>query len=227
MKKNRTFKNFQDWNSIDVQTKLSVAYIESTPLLSKWLSVEAFQLEEVIPTQLLNELRQELRIGLAEWNEAELIFKFIGLLLHSVKFKNSHYNEFLQRKLSAHINDYRVQGVVDYMVATGVYEPEKPYFFLHEYKRFKGTEADPLGQLLIAMLAAQQLNNDGEPIYGCYVFGAIWNFVLLEGNQYSASQGYDARDKQELEIIWKILYQTKLMIEQKVQQTRSPVNAIK
>jgi hypothetical protein len=54
------------------------------------------------------------------------------------------------------------------MLASGSYEPESPYFFIHEYKRMKQSEADPLGQLLIAMIAARTINADEKPIYGCH-----------------------------------------------------------
>jgi hypothetical protein len=102
------------------------------------------------------------------------------------------------------------------MVATGTYEPEQPYFFLHEYKRYKGSEADPLGQLLIAMIAAQHLNEEGLPLYGCFVAGETWRFVLLEGKEYGVSKGYDATNEQELHIIWNILQHTKQIIEERV-----------
>jgi hypothetical protein len=216
MKKNRTFKYFQDWNSIDVARKLGITKSAPTNTFQQWITALIETIPESIASQL-DALQQRLDEVGAEWNESELIHYFISPILLSISFLGSNYAAFLQRKISAEIHDYRVQGIIDYMVATGIYEPEKPYFFLHEYKRFKGSEADPLGQLLIAMIAAQQLNNDGEPIYGCYVFGSIWNFVLLEGQQYSHSQGYDARDKQELEIIWKILFHTKKIIEERVQ----------
>ena len=87
---------------------------------------------------------------------------------------------------------------------------------MHEYKRSQGTEADPLGQLLIAMVAAQRLNADGQPLYGCYVIGKFWHFVLLEGQTYSVSQGYDATDAGELRIIWSVLVHTKQLIEERV-----------
>jgi hypothetical protein len=217
MKKNRTFKNFQDWNSVDIALKLGVKKSAPTATLQHWLTAPSETIPESTAAQL-DTLRARLDEVGTEWNEAELIHHFITPLLNSIAFLGTHYSSFLQRKIAAEVHQHRVQGIVDYMVATGVYEPEKPYFFIHEYKRFKGTEADPLGQLLITMLAAQQLNNDGQPLYGCYVFGAIWNFVLLEGNLYSHSQVFDARDKQELQIIWKILYHTKIIIEESIRQ---------
>lgn len=220
MKSNKTFKNFQDWNSIDVHRKLGVSRTTvNTMAFEQWMDVSAI----TIPDDTLKKIyNHQLRLLYAstEWNEAELQYKFIQPLTMTIDFHNEQYNytDFLQRKISSDVKGYHVQDIVDYMVATGVYEPEKPYFFLHEYKRFKGTESDPLGQLLIAMLAAQVLNNDGEPIYGCYVYGAIWNFILLEGNQYCHSQVFDARDNQELQIIWKILYHTKIIIEERIRQ---------
>jgi hypothetical protein len=90
-----------------------------------------------------------------------------------------------------------------------------PYFFLHEYKRFKGSEANPLGQVLSAMLAAQTLNHTADqPIYGCFVYGRAWTFVLLQGQTYAAGQAYDAADPEEIVKIWSILQDTKRRIEE-------------
>ena len=66
-------------------------------------------------------------------------------------------------------------------------------------------------------VAAQRLNADGQPLYGCYVVGSYWRFVLLEGQTYSVSQGYDASDAGELRIIWSALMNTKQLIEERVQ----------
>jgi hypothetical protein len=88
------------------------------------------------------------------------------------------------------------------MVASGQYEPESPYFFIHEYKKTKGTDADPEGQLLITMLAARTLSETTEPLYGCFVLSKFWHFVYLEGNEYCVSEGFDATGERELTIIY-------------------------
>jgi hypothetical protein len=88
------------------------------------------------------------------------------------------------------LGNVEVGGKVDYMVATGKMNPKEPFFFLHEYKRSRGRDNDPLGQLLVAMLAARELNAITEPMFGCYVVGRDWFFVVIDGDAYSTSDAY-------------------------------------
>ena len=83
-------------------------------------------------------------------------------------------------------------GKVDWMLAEGIQDPRQPYFFLHEYKKEVEASGDPLGQLLIAMVGAQQQNMEAFPLYGCYVLGRNWFFVILEGQQYVTSNAFNA-----------------------------------
>ena len=101
----------------------------------------------------------------------------------------------------------------DMMLAKGIGELiEAPYFFLHEYKREKKYSGDPIGQMLGGMLIAQAQNNNGKPIYGCYVQGRFWFFSILEDKQYVISKAFDASEKEEaLQIVF-ILRQLKQII---------------
>jgi hypothetical protein len=83
---------------------------------------------------------------------------------------------------------------VDFLVATGKSKPIQPFFFLHEYKRLRGRENDPLAQLLVEMLAAQELNEHTSPLYGCHVIGRNWFFVVIEGRNYAESNQYSVSD---------------------------------
>ena len=68
------------------------------------------------------------------------------------------------------------------MLAKGRQIPQLPIFFIQEYKPESGPNGDPLGQLLIEMVTAQALNNEPEQtVYGCYIIGRNWFFVVLEG----------------------------------------------
>ncbi|MFY8001649.1 MAG: hypothetical protein ACOVSW_23860 [Candidatus Kapaibacteriota bacterium] len=42
------------------------------------------------------------------------------------------------------------------------------------------------------MLAARELNAITEPMYGCYVVGREWFFVVIDGDEYSTSDAYIA-----------------------------------
>jgi len=113
-----------------------------------------------------------------------------------------------------------LSGVVDFFVATGKRYPKHPYFFIHEFKKEHESSGDPLGLLLIAMVAAQKLNNNLKPIYGCYVMGRLWFFVVLEGLDYSTSLAYDAT-KNDIKEIFSFLKKTKGMISKIITPSQS------
>jgi hypothetical protein len=211
----RNFTTFEQWNHVDVKTKLGVVDQTQERGQRQWLTVVPTLPEKWLP--YIDLLRMQLYNKHSYWNETELLGHFIIPFLDTIEWGNDYYSLFNDRPLKAVVKGYTVSGVVDGIVASGVFEPHEPYFFLHEYKKMKGTDADPLGQLLIAMLAARELNQDDQPMYGCYIIGRYWTFVLLEGDTYCQSQGYDASDEGEIQIIWSILHQTKLYVEERVQ----------
>ncbi|RKZ49305.1 MAG: hypothetical protein DRR16_33635 [Candidatus Parabeggiatoa sp. nov. 3] len=50
-----------------------------------------------------------------------------------------------------------------------------------------------------------------QPLYGCYVMGRLWFFVVLEGIEYSTSLAFDAT-KDDIKEIFGILQNTKGLI---------------
>ncbi len=78
---------------------------------------------------------------------------------------------------------------------------------------------DPLGQLMIAMIAAQLINNDKNPVYGAYVIGRHWYFVVLEGLNYAVSVGHNAAKYEDLKSILGILKNTGTIIDRLVNQS--------
>jgi hypothetical protein len=219
MRRNRTFRKFEDWHAHDVEQKLGIRPQKEWEAMSDLVSEESDWPAE--HDNLLQRLQNNLYESHENWNESELQLQFIGPLLSLVELKGPGFASFSQRKLVAQLGDYRVEGYVDWMTASGTYEPIKPYFFIHEYKRQMGAETSPLGQLLIAMLAAATLNADGKPIYGCYVLGRYWSFVLLQGQHYGVSQGFDALDRGELGRIWHTLRRTRELIVQRVAEEQA------
>ncbi len=116
---------------------------------------------------------------------------FIGPLLHLVGYQHEKYRPFIGRTLSVKIGEVMLSGIVDFMLATGQQHPKQPYFCLHEYKKVRGRSNDPLGQLLIAMVCAQAKNvNPQHPIYGLFIEGRFWYFVVLLGKEYAISESY-------------------------------------
>ncbi|MEM9847971.1 MAG: hypothetical protein AAF847_08775 [Bacteroidota bacterium] len=108
-----------------------------------------------------------------------------------------------------------LKGRVDLILADGDYEPHAPFFFIHEYKKEKGTADDVIAQLLSAMLVAQELNEDEQSLYGCYVIGRLWFFVVLEGKTYSISSGHIASND-DIFAIYGMLMNVKKIINDKL-----------
>ena len=201
-------KYFKFWTRDDVQKTFNLTRIyEGFEPLTIWLKA-SYPLSETNEI-LLKELSKELFLSVEEWNEEELKMWFIAPLLRIVNFKVNNFKAFLDRSLSIIINNEKTQGNVDLCVARGNQNPEQPYFFLHEYKPEKKRDNDPLGQLLIAMVAAQHANNKDQKIYGCYVAGRSWYFVLLDNSNYSVSKLFDTTEINDLKIILNALFYVK------------------
>lgn len=209
--KKTTTMSFRDWTLQKLDKTFQLKRRLQCPILDNWekmpFNIEAVHLSE------LELLRQDLFLFADTWNEDELKWNFISVLMKLVNYRTSTYNMFLNRPMEAEVNNYTLKGFVDAVIATGMYEPEAPFFCFHEYKREKGTGDDPRGQLLSAMLAAQKLNNKEIPIYGAYVVGRNWFFVVLEGNEYCISNNFSATHKDELQTIYKMLANLKVMID--------------
>lgn len=203
-------KSFDDWTAQDIRYTFGIKEQNTSPLLEEWLS-KSFT-PNMVATTIMDERRAELNRHFRSWNEDELKFQFISQIVMLAQLRGDDYSTFSQRILSAVFNDVVLQGKPEVMVAKGKDDPVVPYFFIHEYKptRQKG---DPLGQVLAAMMAAQTLNADGKPIFGCFVIGAVWQFLILEGNNYTISQTYNANQANDLNAIYSALCQVKVYIE--------------
>ncbi|MGB0930201.1 MAG: hypothetical protein ACPGVB_05465 [Chitinophagales bacterium] len=191
-------KSFKNWNFEEVEDTFGIEKVENHPILKEWLSSN-FEPNEV-ERDSLTHLQQKLRREVDILNEEELKFRFIGELINKIDFFNPEYRYFLDRKLGFKKEGELIEGKVDFMVARGKQTPKEPFFFLHEYKKEKGYSDDPLGQLLVAMIAAQTHNQNEHPIYGAYVVGRFWFFVILEGKEYAVSLAYDTTRKAIFEV---------------------------
>lgn len=191
-----TKRPFEQWLFKDVEIEFGIQPIKNMPSLLEWLEVEEKQL---IPPPI-EKLRVSLEDKVKVWNEDELKMLFIAPFLLHFDFDHfPHYRVFTQRMMSLKTKTVESSGRVEWMIATGKQRPRKPFFFLHEYKPEKNSGNDPLGQLLVAMVNAQSLNQSAtKPIFGCYVIGQFWYFVLLIDKKYGVSRAYDATRKEDL-----------------------------
>ena len=206
-------KSFDDWTAQDIRDTFDIEQLPTLPLLEQWLSI--VHKPNARKAEFMEEKRALLARFYRSWNEDELKFRFIAQIVELANLIGKRYNTFTQRLLSSVINGILLQGRPELMVATGQEEPKKPYFFIHEYKPTKQT-GDPLGQVLAAMYAAQALNADEKPIFGCFVLGNTWQFLILDKQAYALSRTYDANQTGDLQDIYSALCQTKVYIEERI-----------
>lgn len=187
-----------EWTLDSIDQAFGLRQVRKSVVLDEWLSY-AYELTP-IEQQVMTDLRENFMLGGDDWNEYELENKFISPLIVFSKIDNERFAYFLERPLAAQIGDYELSGLVDGMVATGFRNPRQPYFCMAEYKRGTDPNGDPKGQALIAMLVAQHLNNNEKPVYGCFIIGKMWHFMVLEGKTYRISKSYTCDDDEIFDI---------------------------
>ena len=181
--------------------------------LSKWIDVSVPN-DYKLPL-LLEKKRERLEVQGSLWNEEELKMHFISSLFDYADLEDpKRILLFYERPLSARVKDTDVSVICDALLASplGLSTPKKPYFFLQEFKKGKKSQEDAEGQMLIAMLIAQELNNDDRPVYGCYLQGKFWNFTTLSHKYYCCSKTFDASQIDDLILIVHILKNLKTVI---------------
>ena len=203
-------KRFPGFETDAIEQAFGLKRVAEHPALQKWLTT-ALPLAEN-EREFLNSLKAALWENVSYWNEEELKVRFIAPLVKAAEYDTEHYRYFLERALHATVDNIEISCVVDFIIAEGRGSPQKPYFCIHEYKKER-SDPDPLGQLLLQMLAAQTLNgNPHEPLYGAYILGRMWVFVVLVQREYGISLAYDAT-KDDLYSIFAILKALKPRIE--------------
>ncbi len=192
-------------------------------VLNNWFRIaKSVKITSAERNNLLNS-QDLLKTNLLGWNEQELALNFIGPILSFVRFTSVELkiNLFAERLLSQILITTEQEEVLfggrpDSMVASGLREPRVPFFSFHEHKPEVDGDGDPVGQVISAMLVGQAQNPDTSlPIYGCYVIGQNWYFVVLEGKNYTIASPFAATNK-EIFDIFKILKALKSIIEERI-----------
>ncbi len=204
-------KSFEKWFTEELELTFGIQRQEQLTPLTNWLNT-TLNVDEA-EQNALNSLQKEYISQRELWNEQELQSLFIIPLIKLVKYGDKNYRFFLERKLTAKVQNETLNGNVDFMIAEGQQIPRNPFFCIHEYKASKKADNDPQGQLLAAMLAAQANNEDkNTPIYGCVVVQDLWKFIVLDQEKFAVSSNFDA-SKAEIITIFKMLKQIKYYIE--------------
>jgi len=204
------------WNEGLVMStfKLKRVRAENLALLSDWIS--AIDDLSDIDLVFLEKLRTKAEIKIDAWNEEELKMKYLSFIVEYANYsdEDDDYNVYFERPISAEVEGQKINVIVDLMIAQGVREyVQKPYFCFHEYKREKKYNDDPIAQVLLAMLAAQTINKNGKPLYGAYILGRNWYFLVLENKNFAVSNSYNCTEKQDLYKIISVLRKFKTIIK--------------
>ncbi len=185
---------FKDWTLTTLDDAFGISQVleQESQSMQAWLALSKTMEIDSFEEKSLLRLQKPLQWGGKGWNEVELENKFISPVILLTDFDDRKIGYFLERKLEGQVGNYFLSGIVDGMIARGFRDPHKPFFCLHEYKRSVDNDGQPDAQALAAMLVVQADEGGTKPIYGLYIVGLIWNFMVLEGNQYAISANYDA-----------------------------------
>jgi len=155
---------------------------------------------------MLESFQELLILNSDAWNEQELSLHFIGPILAMARFTEPYrFNLFAERKIGAIVagvdGDIELSGEPDGIIATGYRDPKIPMFAFTAYKRELDPEGDPAGQTVAAMLVGRTLNQQQAPLYGAYVVGSDWRFLVLEDHHYTISRDYSALSDEIYDIL--------------------------
>jgi hypothetical protein len=213
--------NFRQCTIEMLEKLLGIEQTDSSEALETWLSRKDSIVVSDFEKAVIENMQQHMRRNILSWNEQELALNFIGPLLSFVTFSSKKYNLFAERTLDATIKDVKGEdvnfaGKPDSMVASGFRSPEVPYFSFHEHKPEVDSSGDPIGQVLAAMLVGQAKNGKlEEAIYGCYVIGQNWYFLVLVDKFYTVATPF-ATTSVEIFDVFKMLKTLKQIIEERV-----------
>lgn len=62
------------------------------------------------------------------------------------------------------------------------------------------------------MILAQEMNQDKQPLYGCWIVGSNWHFTVLNSVDHCVSRQFDATQERDLLQIVFILRKLKALI---------------
>ena len=202
------------YNVSEVIDRFEINKVFDCQILKDWVNTPVDTLKPAY-TEVLDEARQQLEIKWDEWNEEELKMNFISLVILFAQIEvPKRVNTYYERRLSGKVQETSISVIVDCMIASPTFSgmPKVPYFFLQEFKRSLGDSHDPEGQMLAAMILAQEKNKDDKPLYGSWIQGRFWYFTVLNGNDYCVSKPFDATDNDALLKIVFILRKLKDLI---------------
>ena len=200
--------NFGKITIKELRTLFDLERIYDHQVFNHWLNCDLVLADEEI--QFLTTLLEREIDLIKVYNEEDLKIHFIAPILNKIDYKSFKLKirDFYEETLVYETQQFILSGITDFVVATGLEYPEKPYFFIQEFK--KGLQySNPEPQLLAELISAIELNNF-EQIRGAFIIGENWNFVILnklaqDKYQYFVSHTFNATNINDLKCIYKSL----------------------
>ena len=219
MEKKTEIQKLNHYSIDEVLDTYNIETIDNCEKLDIWLNAEPSEFS-ILEQCLLDELPTELRLNERNWNEEELKINFIGAVFRIARLEvKGVLKTFFERSLTGIVQGIRISIIADCMVASPRKSgnPNAPYFFLQVQNNQCGdyherNVAPPEGQMLAAMILAQEINQDSKPLYGSWIQGKNWTFTILSGVEYCVSRSFDATDPNDLLQIVFILRKLKELI---------------
>lgn len=191
-------KQYGEAQLIDIFQLTRLVGNQSSALMQSWLDCETTlnQGEQYLFDLIFADACQ----NIDGWHEEDLKMKFICFVLRLGNLvDNERFHAYFERTIESTIDGHFLKVKTDFMLAKGILDmPQIPYFHFQEYKRQTDPNGNPVAQVLEAMLIAQTLNANNQPIYGAYVIGKFWNFIVLENRTYSLSKTFDCTEHDDL-----------------------------
>ena len=196
-------------------SEFKLRFDENSKCLAEWLNNDNLSRISKFDDEVLAEIEPHLNIKIDGWLEEELKMKVLSIIFFLAKISEfEKIDVFYERLIAAEMDNVSIKVVTDCMISSvlGFSAPQKPYFFMQEFKKTRGDKQDPEGQMLAAMLAGQKLNDNGKPMYGSYVIGRDWFFSTLDGKNYAKSEAFRLTQPKELRQIILTLRKLKQII---------------
>ena len=152
-----------------------------TPLMQEWTNAPKIDLN-TFEQYIFDKTLAKAQRGISGWNEEDLKMKFLSPILELGQITDDNIAmSYFDKIISATIYDIKLVVKSDFMLAKGILDVyETPFFHFQEYKPYKNPSGDSMAQLLEAFLIAQEMNQNGKPIYGVDIMGANWQFVVMQ-----------------------------------------------
>ena len=189
-----------EFNYLVAEFGLNFVQEQESALLADWVQKGTSILEN-LSEEMLAKIEPRLSSEIDGWLEEELKMKLLALIFMLSDLDVAQkIGVFFERQIAAQIGEFHIHVIPDCMIASvyGFTIPKTPYFFMQEFKKSKGDQQDPEGQVLAAMIAAQHLNKNGKPLYGSYVIGRDWYFTVLQDKNYARSEALRLTQPEEL-----------------------------